>query len=438
MTHYATVICGGGPAGVSAVVAAAVQGRLEEFLDRGVLLVEAGGQAGSGAIPHYGIRANSLGSAFLECLDGAAGSGLLAGLADSAEARELRDWAAEYPPLPLVGAFLTRVGERVVDALRAHPRCDALLEHAVAEVRTGPERATVLLSGPDGEVVHTADRVLLTMGGAERTELPGGALAALRAARPDLRIQPSGAVITDPSWHPDADSPHRALGSVAVLGGAHSAWAVAAHLARLARAGWFAGPVEVTVVERRLPPIFYFSADEAAAEGYHWDEADVCGPSGRVHRFGGLRGPARELARQVMGLAAEKAPDGFGQAVLDGPWTAEALEAAGVASADLVITALGYDARLPRLLGADGRELELARPRGAVDTGRDGLPGLAAGGSAERLVMYGLGAGLVPSEETGGEPGYRGRLDGVWVYQHDIGAVILRALLATDRTEEAR
>ncbi|KJS53822.1 FrbG [Streptomyces rubellomurinus subsp. indigoferus] len=437
MTHYATVICGGGPAGVSAVVAAAVQGRLEEFLDRGVLLVEATGRAGSGSIPHYGIRANSLGSAFLECLDGPAGSGLLAGLADSAEARELRGWADEYPPLPVVGAFLTLVGERVVDALRRHPRCDALLGHRVVEVRTGPERATVLLSGPDGELSHTGDRVLLTMGGRERTELAPDALAALVERRPGLRVLSSGEVITDPSWHPDAASPHRALGSIAVLGGAHSAWAVAAHLARLARAGWFAGPVEVTVVERRLPPIFYFSAAEARAEGYRWDEADVCGPSGRVHRFGGLRGPARELARQVMGLAAEKAPDGFGQVVLDGPWTAEALEAA-VGDADLVITALGYDARLPRLLGADGRELELARPRGAVDTGRDGLPGLAAGGSAERLVMYGLGAGLVPSEETGGEPGYRGRLDGVWVYQHDIGAVILRALLANDRTEEGR
>ncbi|MEK8145630.1 hypothetical protein NKH18_42865 [Streptomyces sp. M10(2022)] len=103
------------------VVAAAVQGRLGELLDDGVLLVEAGERAGAGAFARYRIRANSLGSVFLECLEGPAGKELLAGLQDTPEVAALRAWSDDYPPLPLVGAFLALVGDRVVRTLRAHP-----------------------------------------------------------------------------------------------------------------------------------------------------------------------------------------------------------------------------------------------------------------------------------------------------------------------------
>jgi len=431
MTHFTTVICGAGPAGVSPVVAAAVQGRLEEFLDRGVLLVEATERAGAGSLAGYGIYANSLGKAFLECLDTTAASGLLAGLEGTPEVSALRAWDDEYPPLPVVGAFLHLVGERVVAALRRHPRCEVLMAHQVAEVRFGADGATVEMTGAGGTVRHTAGQVLLAMGGAERTATETFSPAALAAGRAGVTVRGSAEVVTDPAWRPDArDSPYRELRRIAVVGGAHSAWAVAAHLARLVREEWFAGPVEVTVLQRREPPIFYFSEQEAAAEGYRYAAgADVCGPSGRVHRFGGLRGPARSLARDMLGLSGGKAPEGFRQVVVDPPWTAERLAAAGAGDADLIITALGYDARLPRLIGADGTELALARRGGAVDTGQEGLPRLLSGGTAPRLLMYGLGAGLTPSVHTGGELGYRGRLDGVWVYQHDIGAVLLEQLL---------
>ncbi|MEK8145629.1 NTP transferase domain-containing protein [Streptomyces sp. M10(2022)] len=129
------------------------------------------------------------------------------------------------------------------------------------------------------------------------------------------------------------------------------------------------------MVERQEPPVFYFNPDEAAGDGYRFaPEQDLCPLSRRVHRFAGLRGPARELARRIMGLASDPAPQGFSALSVPGPWSGPELEQAGVADTDLLITCLGYDALLPRLIGPDGAGLALARRAGAVDTGTTGVP----------------------------------------------------------------
>ncbi|MFB8141246.1 FrbG [Streptomyces parvus] len=416
-------------------MAAAVQGRLDELLDDGVLLIESTESAGAGAFAGYTIRANSLGSAFLECLEGRAGKELLAGLEHTPEAEALRARADEYPPLPAVAPFLALVGRRVVEALRAHPRCDAILGHEVREVQVAPDGVRVRFTAPGGAPREAVgERALIAMGGRERVEVPGGAVARLAAARPGLAVLPSAEAIGGPLLSAGAvDSPYRDVRRVSVLGGAHSAWAVAAQLAVLARDGWFRHDVAVRVLERRDPPIFYSSEEEARADGYAFaSDRDVCPLSGRVHRFAGLRGPARELARRILDLDAEAAPAGFDSRTVPGPWTADSLAAAVPADTGLLITALGYDARLPRLTESqDATPLRLARRAGAVDSGADATPLLESGAPVRRLVTYGLGAGLVPHDGIGGEPGYTGRLDGLWIYQHDVGAVVLDTLLST-------
>ena len=45
----------------------------------------------------------------------------------------------------------------------------------------------------------------------------------------------------------------------------------------------------------------------------------------------------------------------------------------------------------------------------------------------------GLAAGFVPSGPLGGEPSFRGQANGLWLWQHDVGALIVNAVLR--RTE---
>ena len=421
MQDYGVVICGGGPAGIGPIMAAVQAGTLSELLDRGVLLIEQS-RVGPGSLANYRIRANSLGGVFLECLDRLAGTPFDR-LRELPETRELRRHADEYPPLRLVAGFLARLGEVVVELLRAHPACDVWTGARVDEVRIRPAGVEVTA----GHSVALGSRVVLAVGGRpmsgfESTPLPGGlTLASYRD-----RLCHSEAFIDTRRTVPSAILESiRDTGRIAIVGGAHSAWSTAV----LLREDPELADPELTIVHRGPIRLFYRSAAEATADGYRFDPvADVCPASGRVNRFGGLRGPAFALARRALGLAAEPAPVRLLAA--DGrPGSADEITAT-LDAAGAVVVATGYAASLPRVVGRGGAELTAAlSPTGTVVSpttefvDQDGVV-------HPEILAYGLGAGLPASIAVGGEPSYTRRADGVWLYQNDIGRVVLDRLLA--------
>jgi hypothetical protein len=167
-----------------------------------------------------------------------------------------------------------------------------------------------------------------------------------------------------------------------VIGGAQSAFAVARTLVQSAQT--------VTLVLRGRLRVFADSESAARLESIPVEPEDVCPLTGRVHRFGGLRFRERELALAVL---AGREPRVTLLQTHD-PRVAEHL-----ARADQVINATGYEAR----------ELPIV-------------------GSPHGIVRVGLGSGFRPPPAFGGEPSYRGPVDGVWLYQHPLGDSVLREL----------
>jgi hypothetical protein len=165
-----------------------------------------------------------------------------------------------------------------------------------------------------------------------------------------------------------------------IIGGAQSAFACARKLLLSARS--------VTLVVRSRLRLFADSEATARRDGISVEPDDVCPKTGRVHRFGGLRFRERELALSVVAgreprVTLLKSAD---------PRVAE-----HVARADQIINATGYDAR----------EIPIVGPQHGI-------------------VRMGLGAGFRPPPAFGGEPSYRGPIDGVWLYQHPLGESVLR------------
>jgi hypothetical protein len=219
---------------------------------------------------------------------------------------------------------------------------------------------------------------------------------------------------------------------VVVVGGAHSAWSVAWALTQQAVATGGAAPL-VRILHRSPVRLFYMSAAEALADGYDFDAvADVCPLSGRVHRFSGLRGDARDLARRAFGFASGKELPAEVSCLAVVEERREEIISA-LEDADVVVSAVGYDARLPELLGVDGEPLRVS--------GRDvGLPVSPAGELLDtegrpipELLACGLGAGFDPSTTVGGEPSASTQADGVWLYHHDVGNVLLDRMLQGER-----
>ncbi|MFD5417091.1 FrbG [Streptomyces sp. NPDC127069] len=416
--HFGLVFCGGGPAALGPIIAAARSGRLDALLDLGIALVEPG-PVGPGGLAHYRIGANSLGGPFLECLDGLPATGPFAALRELPETRLLREHAEDHPPLSVVAPFLTRLGAVVTGLLEAHPRCAVFTDRAEAVRLTADGVAVTTGAGLE----LTARRAVLATGGR-----PLGGYADAEVV-PGLELAP----YRDKVWHSSAlvdarRTPPAGRGTAVVIGGSHSAWSAVDLLLA-------AGTDGITLVHRTGLRLFYDGADAARADGYAFDPVlDVCPLNGRVNRYGGLRGRAHELARAALGLpGAGPAPVRLLRA--GDPEDTEAARKA-LAEADVIVMANGFEADLPPLGHADGTPLTPATgPTGTVVTDRGHLVD-AEGTAHPRLLAYGLGAGLAPSADIGGEPSYTRRADGVWLYQHDIGEIVLDDLLHEATTGE--
>ncbi|MBV9845786.1 MAG: FAD/NAD(P)-binding protein [Kutzneria sp.] len=413
-TPFGVVFCGGGPAAIGPIIAAARTGRLDDLLNRGIALIEPG-PIGPGGFAHHRIAANSLGGPFLECLDDLDGTPFAA-LRELPETRALRALADVHPPLSVVASFLARLGAVVSDLLQAHPRCRSV-SSTVVGLRLAAD--TVHVATADGGRLH-ADRVVIASGGRPLSDFAGAEIV------PGLSLAPHRAKV----WHSEAfiDARRRApaaRGKVVIVGGSHSAWSVADLI--------LSDVDELTVVHRSGIRLFYRGVEQARSDGYLFDPVrDVCPASGRVNRYGGLRGRAFELARAALGLAGP-GPRPVRLVHVDGPESRPAAERA-FADADLIVMANGFEAALPPISYADGTPLIAAvGPTGTVVTATGHLVDVR-GNVHPNLLAYGLGAGLAPSAEVGGEPSYTRRADGVWLYQYDIGRIVLDDLLHTATT----
>jgi hypothetical protein len=93
----------------------------------------------------------------------------------------------------------------------------------------------------------------------------------------------------------------------------------------------------------------------------------------------------------------------------------------------VLIASFGYGPLLPTLT-RDGRPLRLRYAGAGLAVGSTGIVRDENDAIVPGLFAFGMGAGLIPSKEVGGEPSYRGRLDGVWLYQHEVGKAVLQSM----------
>ena len=115
-----SVIIGGGPGGLGPLIWAAQHGRLPDWLDDGVAIVERSGRLG-GSLGRYGINSDSLGGSYLECLAARGHSRPAAPLRDEAVTREMALYRDAFPPLPLVDRYMSRIGIAMTEMLAEHP-----------------------------------------------------------------------------------------------------------------------------------------------------------------------------------------------------------------------------------------------------------------------------------------------------------------------------
>ncbi|WP_227698634.1 hypothetical protein [Sphingomonas hengshuiensis] len=198
------------------------------------------------------------------------------------------------------------------------------------------------------------------------------------------------------------------------------------------------GAAALTLLHRAPLRPFYPSAEAAYADGFtDFGPDDICPLSGFVYRLAAFRLEARELVLRMLGIGGRAPDPRFRLHRLGGD---DAAAGAILDAADIVIGALGYRPHALPLFGVDGEVIALAahapgRPRlvdqqcRVIDAAGQPLPG---------AYGIGLAAGFVPEGRLGGERSFKGKANGLWLWQNDVGQCIVEQLLDREVAQPAR
>ena len=423
-----SLIVGAGPGGTGPLVWAAQSGALDWWLKSGLTVLDRDTAMG-GTIGRYVINSDSLGTAYLECLDAAPARELFAQLRDDAVTRELEAMRYGFPPLRLVGAYLRRLGAVLAGAIASSPQSEFLSEVHVRALHLrdgGTVAAEVVTPGGDVRFVE-ARCAVMALGGRQdlSTYLRSPLLGDVRLADVELgKLITSDALLTTGGLsRAIAMLSKSARPRVAVLGGAHSAFSVLWVLAHLMPDVPF-GPGDITLLYRHPARVLYWTRDDARADGYGFTELDVCPRTQRVNRLGGIRGDGREMWRRLTKRPGTEPEERVRMIELSEADMAPVQLRKLLDEADLIVPAFGYRASTIPVFDPEGCRLPLKADLGGPAVGRDARLLLADGGQVPNIFGIGLGADYRPWGHMGGEPSFDGQTNGLWLYQNDIGAVV--------------
>jgi hypothetical protein len=427
-------IIGGGPGGLAPLLAAHRRGRLGELLNEGVTIVEQGNAVGAGTIGNWAINSDSTGFTFADCLAGPP-NGELAAAREHAITKEMIAADQGTVPLHRAGEFLAMVGQAIHDAVGAAPK-GRILKHqtAISTRRTREGWTTLLKDGETGRerTLESRNVVLATGASQPRERLEREVVAGVNLVqRCGERLVQSGDILSHAGFAA-LSAKLAGLGRpprVTIIGGSTSAAAVAfALLNRMPEVPW--GPAGLTIMHRRELRIYYPTVDLALADGYtEFGPDDICPVSGRVFRLAGFRLDSRELIMSARGLGGRPAEPRLRlhRLGVDNDASLEIMD-----NSDVVIACLGYRPRALPVFDEAGHAVTLMSETSPQAPLVDGYCRVldASGNIIPHLFGMGLAAGFVPHGKLGGERSFRGQANGLWLWQSDVGGMVVDAVLA--------
>lgn len=428
------VIVGAGPAGLAPLFAAASAGKLRQLLRDGVTIFEHGDRPGAGALTEYAIRSDSGAATFLDIVLQSKEPRLQA-LRWHPTTQTLLHLGGSAAPLGLVSSFLQLAGGVLCGIVEDSKRGRVFLNTEVLSVaRTTDRRWRVRYrkagSSEDREVVSQS--VVLALGAHQPEERLRTEAVAGRPLLPHFgsKVIQSGPVLAHGGLtlvgakirqvrHP----------KVAVVGGSTSAGAVATQLLGPTSPIQF-GQGSVTLLHRRDLRIYYASIAEAHAEGYkEFAPKDICRLTGRIYRFSGFRLDSRELIMAARGIGNRPPEPRLKLLQISSKSEEQARNV--LEQADLIVAALGYRPKTLPVLDENGRLLTPSVPRASEWSIVDPRCRLLTRENAALSGLYAIGLATGPKADAnlGGEVGFEGQVNSLWMWQHILGMRIVNQLL---------
>jgi hypothetical protein len=404
-------------------------------------MVERDDAIGGGRLGRYAINSDSTAQTFLTAVKDNPHPELAAIMTHPAGRAVERYADALGVPLVEAGPLLRATGDRLADIITAQGG-SVLTGHEVLGSRRTAEGlwSTRLKRRNDGvEFDQLSHQIVIATGGHQ----PLDRLVQQSVAGVSLveqvgdRLLQSDEILSLGGFAKVADLlAGKRAPRIAVVGGSTSALTSIALLLKGSPALPF-GTGGITLLHRRPLRPFYPSVEAAQAEGFtDFGPEDICPVSGFVYRLAGFRLEARELVLRMLGVDG-RAPDpriALHRISSDDDTQARA----HLEQADLVVAALGYRPYALPISDVRGDPIALSAHHGGTMVDRHCRVIDADGAPIPGLYGIGLAAGFVPWGKLGGEASFSGQANGLWLWQNDVGQMIVDQLLDNDAAVRIR
>ncbi len=428
------IVIGGGPAGTAMLTSATKRGLLPDLAASGLMVIERGNAIGGGRLGRYAITSDSTAQTFLTAVRGNVHPEL-ARLVDHPAGRAVAAHeGALGVPLTEVGPLLRATGDRLTDIVRANGGVVLTGHEALGAKRVGEGLWSVQVRRlADGHVFEQLARNIVVATGGHQ---PLDRLATQRVAGAGLmelasgRLLQSDDVLTTGGFEKVADIlTGKRAPKIAVIGGSTSALTTIALLLK-SQPPLPLGAGAITLLHRKPLRPFYHSVEAAHAEGFtDFGPDDICPVSGFVYRLAGFRLEARDLVLRMLGIDGRVPDPRVALHRITGD--NDAVARAAIAEADLVIAALGYRPIAMPIADRDGAQMPLAAHDGKPMVDRHCRIVDDQGAPIPGLYGLGLAAGFVPWGALGGESSFSGQANGLWLWQNDVGLMIIDQVMAS-------
>ncbi|RKE47416.1 MULTISPECIES: DegT/DnrJ/EryC1/StrS family aminotransferase [unclassified Sphingomonas] len=428
------IVIGGGPAGTAMLTSATKRGLLPDLVASGLMVIERGNAIGGGRLGRYAITSDSTAQTFLTAVRGNVHPEL-ARLVDHPAGRAVAAHeSALGVPLTEVGPLLRATGDRLTDIVRGNGGVVLTGHEALGAKRVGEGLWSVQVRRlADGHVFEQLARNIVVATGGHQ---PLDRLATQQVAGAGLielasgRLLQSDDVLTTGGFEKVADIlTGKRAPKIAVIGGSTSALTTISLLLK-SQPPLPLGAGAITLLHRKPLRPFYHSVEAAHAEGFtDFGPNDICPVSGFVYRLAGFRLEARDLVLRMLGIDGRVPDPRVALHRITGDDDAGAR--AAIAEADLVIAALGYRPIAMPLADRDGARIPLAAHDGKPMVDRHCRIVDDQGAPIPGLYGLGLAAGFVPWGALGGESSFSGQANGLWLWQNDVGLMIIDQVMAS-------
>lgn len=420
---FDVVIIGGGPAGIGVLSCLYRLSLSASAPPLKLCMVEALATDKAGRLAHYNISSDTRAEKFLSCLEGLPET-ILQDAKFSALIESIKNYGAGAMPLHLAGKFYRRLGI----LLQRDMQCNGQLElHSHTQALKAVWQDShweINTRSMEGENTIKSQHIVMACGASEAKDRIDMVLHSYGLCCASIKAFQLSSNLLKSDTHNPTFEHLRTLRApkVIIIGGSHSAISTAGKLL-LENIVFRSGGIEI-LHRSEMQATFETPEDAKNAGLTAFDANDICPITGRVFALKGFRLDARDLFMSVKGYNGNKAEKRVKLTAI------ETLSRDNVKrilkSADLVISALGYDPDyIPIYPAQNSPSYDLHAARYVNQNSQL----LAANG---RAIPNCYALGLATNYDLSGrfgEPSFTGQANGLVLWHKDIGMDIAASLI---------